>query len=40
MELKLKDLRSSKNPKARIKILQGHLRREIHTSIPILICLQ
>ena len=24
MELKLKDLRSSKNPKARIKILQGH----------------
>lgn len=24
MELKLQDLRSSKNPKARIKILEGH----------------
>lgn len=40
MELKLKDLRSSKNPKAVSKSCKDILRREIHTSIPILICLQ
>ena len=36
----LTDLRSARNPKARIKILEGHLQRLIPISIRILICRQ